>query len=332
MRRLPQRPPAHVNAQISQRAFESLFADDTWVVRPVTPDYGRDLEVELFEGGEATGILFGVQLKSIDKPPRKGRLSKSGIETSSLRYWRSLDYPLLVATYSVPADQIFARWAHSYDWHYKSHSGVCTDACNPGPKTVTFNYGINHRLTPEGVGQLPEQLRFFRAARTGELRRSPMPVRIDGESIDGHPLARIVGEFNRIVAESGRVRHAESGELAATLTYSPSKIRALLPGEMRSVTLHLHRGFYEIPQGEAALAADGLVALAYLLFELQADNAAADLLLAAAPHSEALFESDVHLVLGPQLSHAEREDVLEALGAEQMRRVIRQLGNMPGLG
>ncbi|WP_406046511.1 DUF4365 domain-containing protein [Micromonospora sp. NBC_00898] len=328
---LPQRPSAHVNAQRSERAFATLFSDDNWVIRPVNPDYGRDLEVELFEDGEATGILFGVQLKSIEKAPRKGRLSKSGIETSSLRYWQSLDYPLLVATYSVPADQVYARWAHSYDWHYKSHAGLCDESCNPGPKTVTFNYRVDHRLTPEAVARLPEQLRFFRAARMGDLRRSPMPVRVDGESVDGHPLARTTEELGRIVAESGRIRFAKPDELAAFLTYTQAEIRAVLPGDLRSTTLHLDRGFYEGSQGHVALAADGVVALAYLLFQLHADNAAADLLMAVAPYSQALFRMNAHLTLAPQLLKAEREDVIEALAAEQLRRRPRRVIG-PGLG
>jgi hypothetical protein len=322
---LPQRPSAHVNAQRSEKAFAALFGDDTWVIRPVTPDYGRDLEVELFENSETTGILFGVQLKSIDKPPRKGRLSKPGIETSSLRYWQSLDYPLMVATYSVPADRFYARWAHSYDWHHKSHAAICTDECAVGPKTVTFNYGPDHLLNPEAVARLPEQLRFFRAARTGDLRRHPMPVRVDGEPVDGHPLARIAEELRRIGADSGRIRFAEPDEPAVSLTYTQSKIRAVLPGDMRSATIHLVRGFYDDPQGHVALAADGVVALSWLFFMLQADTAAADLIALITPYARVLFNSDAYLSLAPQLAEAGRRDVIDALAAEQRRRSRRSV-------
>ncbi|MEH1056157.1 DUF4365 domain-containing protein [Micromonospora sp. CPCC 206171] len=325
---LPQRPPAHVNAQRSEKAFAALFSDDRWVMRPITPDYGRDLEVELFEDGEATGVLFGVQLKSIDKLPRKGRLSKSGIETSSLRYWQALDYPLMVATYSVPADQFFARWAHSYDWHYKSHSGVCTDACTPGPKTVTFHYGTAHRITPEAVTRLSDELRFFRAARTGGLRHSPMPIRINGERIDGHSLDRVTEAFGRIAADCGRIRFAEPDELAVSLTYTKSEIRAVLPGDMRSSTIHIGRGVYDGPRGYTALAADGAVALSHLFFELQADNAAADLLTIVAPHSLALFWSNSYQTLRPRLLEAGREDVLRVLAEEHARHLVRQVVGM----
>ncbi|MFI7022789.1 DUF4365 domain-containing protein [Micromonospora sp. NPDC049900] len=318
---LPQRPPAHVNAQRSEKAFAALFSDDRWVLRPVTPDYGRDLEVELFEDGQATGILFGVQLKSIDKAPRKGRLSKPGIETSSLRYWQKLDYPLMVATYSVPASQFYARWAHSYDWHHKNHSGLCTDICTPGPKTVTFHYGVAHQLTLESVDKLSEQLQFFRAARTGALRHSPMPIRVDGENVDGHSVASTTKKLRKFTESCGWIRLAEPGEMAVSLTFTQSEIRAVLPGDMRSATLHLQKGIYSGPQGCSALAADALVALSHLFFELNGDNAAADLIMIAASNSHALVWSSFDLILKPRLLEARRLDAIEAIAKAHTRRL-----------
>lgn len=321
---MPQRPASHINAQKSEKAFAALFDDGSWVIRPVTPDYGRDLEVELFEGNRATGVLFGAQLKSIEKAPRKGRLAKPGIETSSLHYWRSLDYPLLIATYSVPADQFFARWAHGYDWHHKSHLTTCDDSCRRGPKTVTLNYNPTHRMTRDFIERLPSQLHFFRVARSGDLRRHPMPIRVTGDSIDGHPLLVISNEIGQIAGSFQRIRFAEPDELAVSLTYSEKSIKAVLPGEMRSATIHLKPGIYSSKHGAKALAADGVAALSWLFIELKADNAAADLILASLPNSIALFETSFHRVLVPELLDAGREDVVEALAGEESRRLRRR--------
>ncbi|MET7400428.1 DUF4365 domain-containing protein [Dactylosporangium sp. NPDC005572] len=304
----------------SETAFRVLFGSDDWIIRRLTDDYGRDLEVELFEDGHATGILFGVQLKAIDKQPRKGRIGVAGIKASSLNYWRSLAYPVMVAAYSVPADQFFARWAHGYDWHHKSHTAVCTAECTNGPKTVTFNYGQIHRLTSDAIARLPEHLLFFRAAREGDLRNRPMPVHIDGESVDGHALASVEQQVRRLGETTGHVHVVGPDQLAVRLTYSRSTIRAVLPGDMRSATIHLHPGVYADPQGHVSLAADGLATLCQLFIGLKADSRAADLMITIAPHSLVLFLTDFPKVVGPELVEMGREDVVDVLAAEELRR------------
>ena len=40
-----------------------------WVVRAMPGDYGVDLEVEVFDKDQATGLTFKVQLKASDRVP-----------------------------------------------------------------------------------------------------------------------------------------------------------------------------------------------------------------------------------------------------------------------
>ena len=64
---MPQRPRSHQLETESQQIFVSSLPS-RWVYRSITPDYGLDGLVELFdESGKAQGDFFFVQLKSSDK-------------------------------------------------------------------------------------------------------------------------------------------------------------------------------------------------------------------------------------------------------------------------
>lgn len=168
---------SHAAEDDSEKAFRSLFNSSNWAIRRLSDDYGRDLEVELFENNETTGITFGVQLKSIDKEPRKGRISISEINAASVNYWRSLDVPFMVAAYSLPANRMFFRWAHSYDWHHKTHAAECTADCTPGPKTVLRPAGRHDHLRA-GVAQRLDRLgpeTGLAAGDDGDLPRQVEP-------------------------------------------------------------------------------------------------------------------------------------------------------------
>ncbi len=59
------RPRQHIIETISKKAFEEIIPDE-WVYRELTPDYGIDYQVEIFNNEEATGKSFFVQLKGTD--------------------------------------------------------------------------------------------------------------------------------------------------------------------------------------------------------------------------------------------------------------------------
>lgn len=56
------RPEAHDIDTAAKRIFQSQLPTD-WIPREETPDYGVDYRVEIFQDGEKTGLVFGVQLK-----------------------------------------------------------------------------------------------------------------------------------------------------------------------------------------------------------------------------------------------------------------------------
>jgi tetratricopeptide (TPR) repeat protein len=108
---MPKRPREHELETASQRAFESALPD-AWLARRQSPDYGVDYIVEIFYGGEATGEIFGVQLKATGT-----RLTRPAvpIEVSKREYWASLDFPVMVVLWSATSDSLWWEWAHRYD-------------------------------------------------------------------------------------------------------------------------------------------------------------------------------------------------------------------------
>ena len=104
---MPKRPISHRLEAESIAAFQSLIPT-RWVVREKRPDYGVDLEVEIFDQhDEATGILFNVQLKSSGSPKSARR---PRLKTESLEYLNRLDIPTLIVAYCATNKRIFHRW------------------------------------------------------------------------------------------------------------------------------------------------------------------------------------------------------------------------------
>jgi hypothetical protein len=120
----------------------------------------------------------------------------------------------------------------------------------------------------------------------------------------------------------GKIRVVEDPDTPAIdIHYSQRTIRAQLPVDFKSATIHLNRGLYAHAGGERALAADGLAVMAWLFYEgLKADHTAADLIGALAPYSLVLFESDFPRLVMMMLEDCGRDDVFELLQAEERRR------------
>ncbi|UMZ10632.1 DUF4365 domain-containing protein [Pseudomonas sp. MPFS] len=66
----PKRPPSHVIGNLAEAMVECAFTAKGWVYRRLEKDkdYGIDGEVEVFNSeGDATGVLFKVQIKGSEK-------------------------------------------------------------------------------------------------------------------------------------------------------------------------------------------------------------------------------------------------------------------------
>lgn len=104
---MPKRPISHRLESESVSAFQAA-TPKRWVTREKRPDYGVDLEVEIFdENDDATGIVFNVQLKASGSPKSARR---PRLKLESLKYLNSLDVPTLIVSYCATHKKIYYRW------------------------------------------------------------------------------------------------------------------------------------------------------------------------------------------------------------------------------
>ena len=128
--KMPKRPRQHELESESRAAIRNIIPS-RWVCRDLDQDYGIDCEIEIFdEDRNSTGSKFQVQLKATDQENLSIAL-KLRFSTSHVKYYQSLDLPLLVVLYHAPTDSLFTRWFHSFDSYYDKTTN----------KGVTFKLG-----------------------------------------------------------------------------------------------------------------------------------------------------------------------------------------------
>lgn len=146
------RSRSHQLEDISINEFNRLLPAQ-WVSRRKTPDYGIDLEVEIFDDdGESTGIAFNVQLKATDSISKS---QKVRIDTDRLKYAFSLDLPTLYVRYCDADKSMYGRWIFDID---VNHISLDRD-------TLTLTFGGEHALTQEIIREFSSSLAVLRALR-----------------------------------------------------------------------------------------------------------------------------------------------------------------------
>ncbi len=168
---MPNRPRSHQLEDESRRGFCALLPPN-WVVRDVTPDYGVDLSVEVFdEAGTASGLTFNVQIRATDSAneriARRLRLAKT-----QQAYLATLDSPVLLVRYHSPGKRFYSQFLH--EWSSSS----------PPSQSVVFR--DEHQWTDQTgdaiVATLKQYRRFTRSRLEGRLRAEEVRVAaIEGE-------------------------------------------------------------------------------------------------------------------------------------------------------
>jgi tetratricopeptide (TPR) repeat protein len=111
---MPKRVDQHEIEDISRARFQ-LALPRKWVFRDKAKDYGIDGEVELFDNDKKPkGLVFWVQLKATESKNESSILNVDfNIET--LRYYKTLDIPVLLVRYSDYDNSIYVKWIHNID-------------------------------------------------------------------------------------------------------------------------------------------------------------------------------------------------------------------------
>jgi tetratricopeptide (TPR) repeat protein len=147
---VPKRTREHEIEQLSKIAFDKSIPT-RWVVRNKVPDYGTDLEVEVFdEDGSSTGIVFLVQLKATDntETPPKVRL-----KVDHLNYFNSLELPTLLIRYLAANDSLWAKW------HFEIH----LSDTQKSQESITVDFDLSEQWSYDSAARIKETLIAIKA-------------------------------------------------------------------------------------------------------------------------------------------------------------------------
>ncbi len=114
---MPKRPKQHRLEDNSRKKFQEVLPE-MWVYRDKDKDYGIDAEIELFDNDEnAQGLVFWVQLKATDSKEKSTILSID-LEIDTLKYYKSLEIPVLLVRYSSYENSIYTKWVNNIDLYF----------------------------------------------------------------------------------------------------------------------------------------------------------------------------------------------------------------------
>lgn len=234
---MPKRTTEHRLETTSRTAFRELCDEAGWVTRDVDSegDYGIDLEVEIFDRDETTGLTFRVQIKGTNSNPAKA-ISKS-IRVETLDYWKSFDVPVLFVYYTAKDKRLYGKWAHAHDMGRYA---------NVDQKTTQFVFTEDLLIT-DNVHDLERDVRLIRGYKD---RSIDFPLMLglpaDGtfgfNSDDGHAMthsaARLaLRSLSRVT--SGTVSLSPPDRVPQILVeHTLAGMRTRLMPDVSTLTLH----------------------------------------------------------------------------------------------
>ncbi|MBU7008884.1 DUF4365 domain-containing protein [Phosphitispora fastidiosa] len=142
---MAQRTKTHEIDTIAQQVFCSSMPE-SWVIRKQEPDYGIDFQVEVFENGQSTGVLFEVQLKGTTLPNYKNGYLLHRFKVSHLLDYIGRVLPIIIVivdakmkrAFWVSVDETISYlWKTLPDWGKRKYLTLCVPVSQELPETTT---------------------------------------------------------------------------------------------------------------------------------------------------------------------------------------------------
>ncbi len=164
---MPKRSRTHQLEDASINSFERLLPPE-WVCRRKDKDYGVDLEVEIFdETGDATGLVFLVQMKATDDLKKERSVS---MKVDRLEYLASFDTPSMVVRYCEASQAIHWIWL----------TNIFAKTDKPNTETVVVKFETSDKWSDSTPSEIVETAKVFRTIRTSS-RRTPIGLSVAKE-------------------------------------------------------------------------------------------------------------------------------------------------------
>lgn len=303
---MPKRPREHELEAESRTAFKTLMERRGWVVRPVdAPDYGLDDLVEVFAEGEATGLLFYVQVRGTDESDLRKALAVR-VRAEQQTYFDAVGHPVLVVRYQAGTRRLFGRWFHRFDPHPR-HGGE------------TLRLQESDELLDGRIEALAGEVRLYRAVSSAAIA---WPLATKVSSLGRHRPGDAALAMAAAAGRQPYVQFVAADEFphAVGLTVDVLREHMVVHGGRSSVTLHGRTEEQELD----ALAPDAVLAVGVVLGTMEHLDAAASLIVASAPNAPS-FEGEILVQAVSTLARGRRiGDALtvgRALAAQDRRAV-----------
>ncbi len=224
----------------------SLAIPRNWVCRDKDKDYGIDVEVEIFDNkGRATGLAFWVQLKATESN-EESVIKKIDLSIESIKYYKSLDIPVLIARYSEIQDSFYCKWAQEIDLFFAKKNA----------KTIRISFNETDIWNEESPFKVKGFLKKIRAIKNGRFSL-PIPVYLDvkGNAVNMIPKGVFVSSYRAALGEYSEFAVLKSEPKDAL-------IEASLDGDELKISLCSLGGctFHSIKKRDHERLAEGIVA------------------------------------------------------------------------
>jgi len=146
---MPERPRSH-ELETESFAFMRGILPFEWTIEIITHDYGKDLLIEIFANGKATGIEFIAQTKSTDKKIDTIKNPSRRISTKTLTYLKNKDLPSMLVYYSSKSRRAYWLWVTDYINHYLSEKKPNWES----QKTVTVGFSKDRTFGYHSIDEI----------------------------------------------------------------------------------------------------------------------------------------------------------------------------------
>lgn len=98
---LPERTDEHLKGDVSVNFVTGVILEKGWTCQlRGSPEYGIDIDGEIFENRRPTGMVFRIQVKSTDSPMIRQNHISYDVEIKSLNYWQQHTDPIVFVIYN----------------------------------------------------------------------------------------------------------------------------------------------------------------------------------------------------------------------------------------
>jgi len=308
------------------RSKYSLAIPRNWVFRDKLKDYGIDAEVEIFdENGTATGLFYWVQLKATESNDASA-VKNIDLSIESVKYYKSLDIPVLIARYSEAQDRFYCKWAHQVDLFYAKKDA----------KTIRISFGEEDVWNEDSANKTKEYLGKLRDIKNGRIKFPiPLAIVIKDNIVNGIPKGVFVSSFREALLGYPEfvIFQDELQDASFEVSLSGDELRVSLLSitgcTFHSIKKRGHEGFVE------GITADTLIGCAAALSQIGQREMAARIVLDSRLKARFVNKKDVLMFLIPDLLKTSffggTIDVISDVIATENNNILEIITNMSAL-